>query len=251
MNGIAFLKGIDPVEFVEIPSEQTVAFVQNYLSTPELLERKKLLRKSLNITQSLQEFLVPGENLLDHPAFNDNVIGQYIFAMSQISLEKHNVGSEWQIQFVLLQLFDACIDFEYFQARIDSKFEFLVGKKNIASRMFDYPREVGAILVPYQSNKQQFKDWIDENWELMEKEMDQTLEEYTPFTKTYKNVELGREIDTLKKIGKTYDQIAEYFTDKYPEDQRLMDTNIVKTMHHRHLQLIEKLQKQLPSIFID
>ena len=251
MESIIYLKGIKPVEFVEKPSEQTIAFVQNYIITPEYQMQKELLRKSLNLSESLKELLVPGENLLEHPALNDTVIGQYIFAMSQVSFEKFNVGSEWQVQCMLLQLFDACIDFEYFQAFIDSKFEFLIGKKNIAGRMFDYPQEVGAILVPYQSNKQQLKNWIDDNWELIEQKMDKTLEEHIPFTKIHKNVELGKEIDELKKSGKTYDEISEYFTKKYPEDQRLMDTGGVKVMHHRHLKLVAKLQKQLPNLFID
>jgi hypothetical protein len=248
MMQFTYLKSVSPVTILDKPSKQTVVFLEKFLAVPEISQAIESVEKQLHTTQKIDIHAVEGKDLLAHPFFQTDYASFLLKALPKQALAQFNVSDDWMMQLVLIMFFDAVIDLEYFQAMIDRKFEFVLGKKNISGRMFEYPQELGAILIPYNSNKQQLKDWIDSNWQDIEEQMDHALIEFQPFLKEYQNLEIGKEIDELKKEKLSYKEISIKLVDKYPNDSRLTDYSNVKKMHHRYLSLVNRLQIQIPHL---
>src|SRR5262249_47577095 len=132
-------------------------------------------------------------------------------------------------QLMLLIIFNACVDLDYFTGSISRPIQFIVGKKNIASAMFEYPYEIGAILIPHISSQRQLIKWIEQNWQSMEEKMDSSLFKNPYLLKIYKNTVIATEIVDLRdNEKKTFPEICNVLTNEYPEDKRVTDEVWVK-----------------------
>lgn len=248
MKKFTYLKSVSPVTILEKPSKQTLVFLEKFLAVPEIVQAIETVETQLHTTKKMDIRSVEGKDLFSDPFFQTDYASFLMTALPKQSLAQFNISDDWLMQMVLIMFFDAVIDLEYFQTMIDRKFEFILGKKNISGRMFDYPQELGAILIPYNSNKQQLKDWIDANWQDIEEQMDQSLIEFQPFLKEYQNLEIGKEIDIHKQKKLSYKEISIKLVDTYPNDTRLTDYDTVKKIHHRYLTMMKQLQMQIPHL---
>jgi hypothetical protein len=53
-----------------------------------------------------------------------------------------------------------------------------------------------------------------------------------------KNLELGMEIGKLRDEGHTLEKISDILHDKYPDDERLVDSGHVNVIYHKYKQYV-------------
>jgi len=160
---------------------------------------------------------------------------------------KYNVNGDILYLVILLLYFNAFVDLRFFSPFLDQKFEYVVGKKQIVSRLFDYgDKEVIAILVPFNASYNKFDLWAKKIWKQMQTDGDQFVQKDNDILKTSQNIQIAHEIGELIKQGKTISQIADLLTDKYPNDLRFTDTDNIKKIHARYLASQKILTDLLP-----
>lgn len=131
---------------------------------------------------------------------------------------------------ILAYLYDAVIDLRYIK-KPSSPLALLANKKQLLEVATHYPYDLHSILLPFPMSQSELILWVKENWGQIRSATSQ-LETFTP-TYISKNLETGHEIDQLKKQGLSFKQISEKLEEKYPEDERFLDYNQVRSIHQQ------------------
>lgn len=234
IKDIIFLKSVTPITIEEKPSKKSIEFAAKFITHFIASAFVENTRKQFQIPVNgldIKKFI--GTNLLDP------VIGEYNIIYNSLQIVASSLKASLSLdgsvvdQMILLIYFNACIDLRYFTGFITQPVQFVVGRKNIASEIVDYPKEVGAILVPFATSQKTLIRWIKENWDSIGKQMDNHLTTNPFIIKAHKNTELVTEIFDLKDTQKkSFSDVALFLTDKYPDDPNVSSEEWVKRMYY-------------------
>jgi hypothetical protein len=234
---IIYLKSTDPITLLdEPPMPKTIEMVAFFQSNPTTSAMISAIRKQYGFPEKgldIKPFI--GKKLIGATNAGIETIVWSLYLAIDSMKQSLGVNDSFVDQFALLICFNACIDLRYFTGFISQPIQFVITKKNIASTMFEYPHEIGAILIPYVTSQNQLVKWIENNWKDIEKQMDlpETLFQ-NPFSlRIHKNTVITSEIIDLKdNQKKTFSKIANELTDKYPTDQRVTKEEWVKDTYY-------------------
>lgn len=247
LSHIVFLKNVKPITIIDNPSNRSKEAVLKFIKDEWFENWVLTIRKHLNLPENGADIrLVEGKDL-----FEPTVAPQYISIFLQLFpkqlIDRYGLAEDFMVNITLMVYFNAFIALEYFQGFVERDFEFVPTKALTAYKLHTFKHEVATILIPYHSSKKKLKDWIDKNWDNMEKEMDNHLFEGTGILEMHKNAVLGEEIDNLYKEEKNYPKVSTILTDKYPADKRLTDPEQVRIIHKRYLDDLASFAKQFPT----
>jgi len=250
VKDIVILKSISPItELKDKPSKETLGLIQRILDLDIFSENKiQKYRQMLHIPKQ-------GYNILDYQDqhFKDMEIleNDFLYLLTVIATKsmfsKYNINGDILYLVILLLYFNAFVDLRFFSPFLDQKFEYIVGKKQIASRLFDYAEhEVIAILIPFNASYNKFDLWAKKIWKQMQTDGDSFVQKDNDILKASQNIQIAHEIGEMIKQGRTTAQIADLLTDKYPKDLRFTDTDNIKKIHARYLASQKILTDLLP-----
>lgn len=245
LKDITVLKSINPITVLNHPSKKTIEYLAKLLQEPEYNNFLKIIHLHGNIPEEgfdIKKYI--GKNFFKIPAFNNKLI-LYSLQNTAHDLSK-NVGlsDDFNTQILLLLFFNAFIDVEFFDGYITTPVQFILGKKNITSQLFDYPQDVGAIIIPFSMSKTSLIKWIrdDRNWKNIQDQIDNNLTTNPYLLRLHKNTELALEIVDLKDNKKlTFSKISNLLSDKYPDDDRLKSENGIKKIYYDYKEMWNKL----------
>jgi len=92
----------------------------------------------------------------------------------------------------------------------------------------------GAIMIGSHCTKEDLIDWLNENWTDIDNRMKDMLPGYPRGGKLYKNITIAQQIHELHAEGKTYKQISDILSIKYPDNDTVYDPAWVKTTLSRY-----------------
>ncbi len=117
--------------------------------------------------------------------------------------------------------------------------EYHTGMETIKAVIDYYKNPIAAIFIRSNITKQQFKEWIDENWE--DDDLGgiggrlRAMMPKIPNEKgTYSNAEVDEEIYELRIKGNTYKTISEILYDKHPDIEQTSDISWLKLRFSRY-----------------
>jgi len=240
IKGITILKSYNPVVIKEKPSKRTIEDVAKLASNPQFVEMRKLMRKVYGLPEN-------GYDLSKLKPSNDKRVEDKI-AMTKYTLilgasalrGKVDLADDFIPQLLLMFFFNAIIDFDDFKGFVSRPIRFIVGKANIASAMFNYPYEIGAILLPYSVTKNKFKDWVKENWSPMMSEIEK-LPDDPMGGRIHKKWLLALDIIHMRDQKKrmSFPDIAAKLIDMYPDDDKVTDEAYVKKVYFDYKKIID------------
>jgi len=247
LSHIVFLKSVNPITIIDDPSNRSKEAVLKFIKDEWFENWVLTIRKHLNLPENGADIrLVEGKYLFE-PTVAPHYISIFLQLFPKQLIDRYGLAEDFMVNITLMVYFNAFIALEYFQGFVERDFEFVPTKALTAYKLHTFKHEVGTILIPYHSSKRKLKDWIDKNWDNVEKQMDEHLFEGTGILEMHKNTVLGEEIDTLLKQVKTYPKVATKLIDKYPEDKRLADPEQVRIMHKRYIDDLASFAKQFPT----
>lgn len=233
------LSSIRPLTIDTSPSKQMVQFGEMFLAHPMIAGLRVSLSKAIPIPEGgykIDEYL--GKDFNDIDILHKQFFPILTIFLPKTLLHQFNLTDEW-LRFIAIAIFfNAIVDLNKNPGFLDDKpFVFVAGKKNIAAKLHDFEgQEILALLVPFHSSKQQYHQWIDNHWTEVERAMDHHLVKSVPFLDYLQNYSLGLEIESLRKQDKTFKQISDILSSKYPDDDRLCDYGQIKIIHKRFLE---------------
>jgi hypothetical protein len=235
IQDITFLKSASPVVLLDKkPSPETVELVSKIISRPDFNQFTAVIRQMYKFPEAGLDIKKYIGRKIGQTAdiITDTTVWTIYMTVNEVkrTLDPDDGPID---QLLLIVIFNAFIDLDYFTGSISRSIEFIVGKKEIASAMYDFPHEAGAIMLSYSTSKRQLHKWIDNNWESMEKKMDSKLLKNPWLIRVHRNTEIGIEIIDLKdNKHKSFSEISTILTDKYPEDLRVTDEVWIKDNYY-------------------
>ncbi len=247
LSHIVFLKSVNPITIIDNPTNRSKEAVLKFIKDEWFENWVLTIRKHLNLPENGADIrLLEGKNLFE-PTVEPNYISLMLQIFPKQLIDRYGLAEDFMVNITLIIYFNAFIALEYFQGFVERDFEFVPTKALTAYKLHTFKYEVATILIPYHSSKKKLKDWIDKNWENMEKDMDNHLFEGTGILEMHKNAVLGEEIDGLYKTEKNYAKVSTILTDKYPTDKRLTDPEQVRIIHKRYIDDLASFAKQFPT----
>lgn len=236
---ITVLKSISPITLLDIPNKQTVEVLAKITQDQQFQQFVVTMRKTYNQPpEGLNIKLFVGQDFKKLPYLNNEFVQASFQIIANNLKEKIGFDDSFIDQLILLIFFNACIDVEYFEGFISHPITFILGKKSIASTMFEYPHEVGAILIPFNISQNKLVSWIEKNWSTIQKQMDDTLTANPYILRMHKNTEIALEVIELRdQQKKKFSEITLILTEKYPEDERVCSEDWVKKIYHDYKEL--------------
>lgn len=223
---ITVLKNLTPIEIEENPSNETLEFLHDLIHQTTFAEEVKNKRKQFGIPENGKDINdILGKNITD---LGDTLLAS-ILAFGNILSSKLVLTDDYSLQMALLIIYNAAFEMTKIEKPVEPTIEYLFGRQNISNRLWDFDREVGAILVPFTASKNKIKTWIDENWEYMEKQSLDNLTDNKFIKRVHKNLLEEEAIADLREQGKTYPEIVKIMQDRFPE--REWKETTVKKMH--------------------
>jgi len=247
LSQIVFLKSVNPITIIDNPSNRSKEAVLKFIKDEWFENWVLTIRKYLNLHENGADIkLIAGKNLFE-PTVAPNYLSIFLQLFPKQLIDRYGLAEDFMVNITLMVYFNAFIALEYFQGFVERDFEFVPTKALTAYKLHTFKHEVATILIPYHSSNKKFKEWVDKNWDSMEKQMDEHLFEGTGILEMHKNTVLGEEIDTLLKKVKTFPKVATKLIDKYPEDKRLADPEQVRIIHKRYTDDLASFAKQFPT----
>lgn len=238
-DGIVYLKSTSPIIVLNNPSSETIELIGK-LSQDSSFQFVKEMRRKFRLSEDgldITEFI--GKDLKELPYMDNEFVDLTFQIVSDNVRQEVGLSDEFIPQMKLLVFFNTIVDVKYFDGFVSHPIKFIFGKKNIASSMFDYPNEIGAITIPFNVSQNQLIKWIKDNWESIKTEMDENLTTNPYILKMHKNTQLALEVIELKENEKfKYAKICDELTNKYPEDERVSDEAWIKKLYHDYKQLL-------------
>lgn len=246
------ISNIHPITIDPNPSKQMVQFGEMFLGNQLIVKLRDSISKILPIPNGgypLDKYI--GKDFDEIDVLNKQFFPLLTIFLPKTLLHQFNLTDTW-LKFVAMAIFfDAIIDLNQNPGFLDNEpIVFMAGKKNIAAKLHDFEgKEVVALIIPFHSSKQQYHDWIDAHWQEIESSMDHHLAKTIPFLDFLQNYSIGVEIEGLRKQKKTFKQIADILSTKYPHDERLCDYGQIKVIHKRYVEKQGDFSSGLNTLF--
>lgn len=232
LGNTTYLSSISPVKIKEKPSDKSVQVVSALYSDPVtsqlISEFRTVYKKEI---ESLD--IKVGEDLKTNEEFN-LLLKKLIIPLGQNTVEQLGFHPDLIENIALLTVFNAFIDLEDINIKLDYDIEFLANKDEIASKFWKYPYEIAAIIIPYNATRRQVKQFIDKNGKEMDEKINYNLSNRLRFSHIYKNSLIASEIIHLKDYeNKSFSEISTILTDKYPDNEGISDESVIRVIYDR------------------
>ena len=186
IKDITILKSLSPITILDKPSKKTIEFLAKIVQEPTFHEYVQAIRGMNNFPKDgipINKF--EGKNFKELPVFNNSLVRLAFENTMHDFCKDLGLSDDMNENMMLLFIFNAFIDIEYFEGFITKPIQFLLGRKNISSAMFDYDYEVGAIIIPFNLSQNTLVKWIENkaNWAKIQQQMDDTLTK-NPYMRT-------------------------------------------------------------------
>lgn len=238
-SDITILSSINPITISDNPSEKMVQFAKMWIASPPITEFHKRLSPLLKIPpQGFDITPYLGVNFDDIELFKNPFASMLAIGLPDSILKKFNLTESWLHLVLLTVYFNAVLDLEANPGFLEGfPITYAVGKKEIASKLFDLgDNEAIGLLLPFHVSKARVHKWIDDNWSYIDQAMDSNFTQDVPWLQVMKNWSLGQEIEELRSKKMTFGKISDYLSDKYPDDERVCDTDQIKKILKRYLE---------------
>lgn len=236
---VTILRSLNPIEREDAPSDNSYEFLHNLQNNKEFIKNLSLKRKEYGIPETgfdINKEL--GKNL--HSLNNNYLLGLKLIAQDFSKSTGDN--EDYLLQILLLIFYNSILEVTKIKSNEVFPIEFVFGRRRVSDRMWDYNKEVGSIIIPFNITKTALKKWIDDNWDSMCNEMSDNYTANPTIQRIHKNILKEEEIKELKESGKSISQIVEIFKNKYPHEKWYPSK--IKKIHADEKQRIE-LQKLL------
>lgn len=240
---ITYLKSLAPIEVFD-PIPEKIQEILNSFATNEQFQlgRKAFIQQFPQLGSfSINDYI--GDNFFDLPIFKHLSMVTSWKDIPDCNLHLREVKTE-QDNTLLLFYFNFMVDMKSIEQKGLPLFTLLHGKQNIVSTLSNFEsEEISSILIPFQTSKEELHQWVDDNWHNIQKNGEK-LPEFTPSYIPI-NLSIGQEIAELRSKKLTFAEISNKLSEKYPDDERLMDENQVKLIFHRFKEYFEESQKSI------
>lgn len=243
---ITYLKSLTPIEVFGSTPKKIQEILNSFATNEQFqLRRKEFIRQLPRLDSfSISDYV--GENFFDLPIFKHLSMVVSWKDIPDCNLHLREVKTE-QDNTLLLFYFNFMVDVKSVERKGLPLFTLLHGKQNIISTLSNFEgEEITSILIPFQTSKEELHQWVDDNWQNIQKN-GENLPEFTPNYIPI-NLSIGQEIFQLRNKKKTFEEISIELSEKYPEDERLADYNQVKIIFHRFKEYFEGSQKSIKII---
>jgi len=241
ISDVTILKSLNPIEVEPSPSNNSYEFLYDLQNNKKFIKGLDSIRKEYGVPDTgfdINKEL--GKNL--YTLNNNYLLGLKLIAQNFSKSTGDN--EDYLLQILLLIFYNSILEVTKIKSNEVFPIEFVFGRKRISDRMWDYDKEVGSIIIPFNITKTALKKWIDDNWESMCNEMSNNFTANPMIQRIHKNIIKEEEIKELKESGKSISQIVELFKKKYPYEKWYPSK--IKKIHSDEKQRIE-LQKLLNS----
>ena len=215
---IFYLKSIEPIQIIKEADKETYEYVAKLQQDDKLLDCiRKLKITAPNIPIDIKQF--EGQNLYDLEIMqNDFVKLPLDFTIDHI-LSEVGLSKEFHLQLFLLTYFNSIIDIKYYEGFVPKDIDFVVGNKSIINHVYDSPYELCSLNIPFVTSQRGLIRYIKENWENMEKQMNNNLSQNPYVKRIHTNTKIGIDIAELKDTqNKAYSEIADILEPKYIQE---------------------------------
>lgn len=106
-------------------------------------------------------------------------------------------------------------------------------------------QNIGALIFFNKVTKEQLHQYIDNEWESINKDMD-WLPIFPTDGSNFKDFYITDDIYVLDKSGKTFDEIIEHLSNKYPNNAYTFDESWIRNKLSRYKKRIEEFDKKCP-----
>lgn len=248
VKDIKILKSLSPITVLKKPNPKTKEYLAKLLQEKPFIEFLTIMRNQNGFPTeglSIEPFI--GKNFSDIPIFNNELIRM------ALENEMHNIcksiglSDDFIQPMVLLIFFNAFIDVDYVEGFITEPIKFILGRKNIGSSMYDYPHEVGAIIIPYNISQNTLVKWIQnkKNWAEIQKQMDETLTSDPYALRIHKNTDIAFEIFDLKHNKHlSFPKITDELSKKYPDHKYINSEEWIKKNYYEFKQFWDVIKPQ-------
>lgn len=252
LKDITILKSIAPITILDKPSKQTIEYLAKIIQEPKFNDFLEALHLQCNFPKegiSIKNFV--GMNFNELPVISNRLIRLSLENATHELCKSIGISDEFNTPMLLLFFFNAFIDIDYFEGFITEPIKFILGRKNIASSMFDYTHEVGAIIIPFNMSQNTLLKWVKnkKNWSNIQKQMDDNLTTDPYLLRLHLNTEIALEIVDMKdNKGMSYFNIANELAKTYPNDIRVKDGEWIKKTYKDYKQLWNSLPHKDKSL---
>lgn len=245
---ITLLKSTSPIEIDPEPSQESLNIAISFATNPTFQEIIQSIRRTLKVSdEGFGINSIVGSDLHSLPFYQNQLWKLITLSLVDNQLAKFNISNQFLDLLFLLTFYNAFIDPQQLIPVIGNLIDFVPTKKEISSKLFDYPQEVCAILLPFSVSKHAILEWIEQNWATIEESMDKSLEKAFPVFKISQNTSEGSIIDGMKMAGLSDKDISNQLTDLFPNDDRFKEESQIKLIHQRFLTQEKKISELLPQ----
>lgn len=240
---ITYLKSLSPIEVLDPIPEKVQEILNSFVTNEQFQSGRKSLAQQFPQINSFSIHNHIGENFFDLPICKDLSLIESWRNIPDCNLHLGKVETE-QDNSLLLYFFNFMVEVKSVEQNGLPLFTLLHGKQNIVSTLSNFDgEEISSILIPFQTSKEELHQWVDDNWHNIQKNGEK-LPEFTPSYIPI-NLSIGQEILELRDKKLTFAEISNQLSEKYPDDERLMDENQVKLIFHRFKEYFEESQKSI------
>lgn len=248
---IRYLKSLNPIEFLDKPSKETVEFIAKFIQNTHYKDFIGKIRKQSNFPEAGID-LAPftGKNFDELPLEQSILFGDSLYLLADNLRVKMNLPKSFLPQVFLVVFFNSIVDVNYYEGFVSDRVDFAVTKKSISARLFDFEHEIGAIFIPYNLTFNTFEKQAKEIWEKLQKEMDENLTDNPYELRLHKNTELAMKITELKdNQNMSFPEITDkIYTESEGTDEKLAKEEYIKKLYYEYKAMWEiPLNQQKPK----
>lgn len=222
------------------PSKVTRSFLSALLNDPEFEREFNEVVKELGIKKAypIDQF----------DRISNDIYGYYDFFKDSFDglMLRYSLPSHYRFRLFLLVVFHTFVDIPENE---EPDIVYLPDPGEIShyiEGMEENLEQVSAIVLSSQTTKRELIDWIHANWHEIEPEMKKVLPIRPKKGKVYKNVSVAQEAFELRKEGKSYKDISDQLSEKYPGNQNVCDEAWIKNAVIRHQMKSKQFSDKFP-----
>lgn len=245
LTDIRYIKSLNPLEFLEKPSKETLEHLPKLLENPNFVDIVHQIRLYYNFPETgidLTPFL--GQNFFDLVTEKNEILRDALYLNADNLRIRMNLHPSFTQQLYLLMYFNSIIDIDYYDGFITDTVDFAVTKKEIVSKLLDYKHEVATVFIPYNLSLNAFNKATKEIWDRLQEDMDKNLTDNPYELRLHKNTELALEITRLRENSKkSFAEIAqEIYSKSDGKDEKLSDEKYIQKLYYDYKMLWLKPQ---------
>lgn len=230
-----------PFEKVNKPTEYTRAFLTMLLDDPFFQETVIDVRQEMGINKNG----LNSSKIILNKQFLKLSKHRAVKSFIDYFLSVYRLPEPYTFQLFLLIIYNSFIDSNHLE---DAGIMYSSYKGDMNYKFAqESKKSYGSIYIFSKVTKKEFIQWINKNWRFIESEMNTFLPEIPTAGSKYKNLYIAKEIDELKNLGKSYQEIADILSVKYEDNDQVVDTGWLKSTLSRYRGMSTKFRNRIEN----